>query len=288
MSESARSSRSNDLSSFFSQKPDYLTGHLVQLPAHASSSGEPIEICELKVPDDSSVLSDWATGFRQAYCLDEEIDELRDGTGLSRRDYLLNFVFPAEKNGAGPAIRAGDFAELLISDYVEHILGFWVPRWKYADKANPNESVKGVDVVGFRQLDATKAQASDSLLAFEVKATLSATGRGNRLQDAINDSGTDYARLGYTLNKAKRLLKYRQNIVGVASVARFQNKVDHPFELRFGAGAVVNETIYDSGVLHTSTSNNHPHQKDLQLLVIHGDQLMKLAHGLYSRAADEA
>ncbi|PRA06713.1 virulence associated protein [Arthrobacter sp. MYb229] len=242
----------------------------------------------MKVPDDPSVLSDWASAFRQAYCLDEEIDELRDGTGLSRRDYLLNFVFPAEKSGAGPAIRAGDFAELVISDYVEHILGFWVPRWKYADKANPNESVKGVDVVGFWQLDATKAQASDSLLAFEVKARLSAAGSGNRLQDAIDDSGTDYARLGYTLNKAKRLLRARQNTIGVASVARFQNKVDHPFDLRFGAGAVVNDTNYDSSMLHASTSNNHPHQKDLQLLVIHGNQLMKLAHGLYLRAADEA
>jgi hypothetical protein len=260
----------------------------MQLPALANGSDDTIEIWSLTVPQDPAVLSDWASHFRQAYCLDEEIDELRDGTGLSRRDYLLNLVFPTANGGAGPAIRSGDFAELIVSDYVEHILGFWVPRWKYSDKANPNESIKGVDVVGFLQLDPTMAQSSDQLLAFEVKARLTATGSGNRLQDAINDSGTDYVRLGYTLNKAKRLLRSRGNTLGVNSVARFQNKADHPFNLRFGAGAVINDAIYDASIIQDSTTSDHPHQRDLQMLVIHGEDLMKLAHALYRRAADEA
>ncbi|WP_164520347.1 Hachiman antiphage defense system protein HamA [Specibacter cremeus] len=259
-----------------------------QVPGLASADGDAIEVWAIAVPEDAAVLSSWAAQFRQTYCLDEEIDELRDGTGLSRRDYLLQFVFPAENGGTGPATRSGDFAELLISDYVEHILGFWVPRWKYADKTNPNESIKGVDVVGFLLNDPTQPQPSDQLIAFEVKARLTPTGNGNRLQDAIKDSGLDYTRLGYTLNKAKRLLRTRGNPRGMKGVARFQNKADRPFELLFGAAAVLNDAIYNTDMIQASTAAGHPYQSDLQLLVIHGDDLMRLTHALYRRAADEA
>ena len=111
------------------------TGQIVN-----TDEGRAIPVWELSVPShDDACLKDWAFQFRQNYCLDADIDALRDGTGLSRAQYLLNFAFPDEKSAPGPSIRSGDFAELLISDYVEHVLGYWVPRGKYAEKESRDE-----------------------------------------------------------------------------------------------------------------------------------------------------
>ena len=66
---------------------------------------------------------------------------MRAGTGKSRSQYLLDLVFPDRANAPGPGVRSGDFAELLISDYVEFILGYWVPRGKYAEKGSRDETI---------------------------------------------------------------------------------------------------------------------------------------------------
>jgi len=53
-----------------------------------SNDGMTVDIWELKVKKDDAVFSAWARHFRNHYCLDCEIDELRDGTGFCRSDYL--------------------------------------------------------------------------------------------------------------------------------------------------------------------------------------------------------
>lgn len=89
----------------------------------ATSDGRRIDVFELNIPSSAGYLSDWAASFRQHYCSDAEIDTLRKGTGLSRAEYLTQLVFPDERKAPGPGIRAGDFAELLVADYVEYLLG---------------------------------------------------------------------------------------------------------------------------------------------------------------------
>lgn len=110
---------------------------------------------------------------RQTYCPDTDLDILREGTGKSHTEYLLELVFPDESVAPGPAVRAGDFAELLVSDFVEFMLGYWVPRGKYAEKGSRDESVKGVDIVGFKCPHAEQPKPSDEMLTFEAKAQLS-------------------------------------------------------------------------------------------------------------------
>ena len=106
----------------------------------ATSDGRRIVVWELRVPPTAGYLSAWALNFLQHYCSDSEIDDLRAGTGLSRAENLTQMVFPDKSVAPGPRIRAGDFAELLVSDYVEYLLGYWVPRGKYADKSSRDES----------------------------------------------------------------------------------------------------------------------------------------------------
>ena len=254
-----------------------------------TSDGRGIDVWELQVPAGAGYLSEWASAFRQHYCTDSEIDDLRAGTGLSRAQYLIQLVFPDKSIKPGPSIRAGDFAELLVSDYIEHLLGYWVPRGKYADKASRDESAKGVDILGFRMATPPTPTPADTLLAFEVKAQLSGKKYSGRLQNAIDDSSKDYVRRATTLNATKRRLLRAGQHQHALVVERFQNLADHAYVYRSGAAAVLCEAVYDITELQTSTKvTGHQNASNLELIVIRGKDLMNLVHGLYQRAADEA
>ena len=254
----------------------------------ATSDRRRIDVWELSVPATANFLSAWASDFRQHYCSDVEIDNLRAGTGLSRSEYLTQLVFPDRSAAPGPGIRAGDFAELLVSDYVEYLLGYWVPRGKYAEKSSRDESVKGVDILGFRLTTQTSPSPTDTLLAFEVKAQFSGRYSGC-LQTAIDDSSKDYLRRAMTLNATKRRLRLAGQHDRALVVERFQNLADHPYVYRSGAAAVLSDAAYDEASLQNSTSvSGHKNTGNLELIVIRGKELMTLVHALYKRAAYEA
>ena len=269
--------------------PPHLSG-LSKCAEHLSTSdGCRIDVWELTVPPSAGYLSEWASTFRQHYCPDAEIDALRAGTGLTRREYLTQLVFPDKSAAPGPGIRAGDFAELLISDYVEHLLGYWVPRGKYAEKASRDESVKGVDILGFRLTNPSAPTPTDTLLAFEVKAQFSGGKYTGRLQTAIDDSSKDYLRRAMTLNATKRRLRQAGEHDKALLVQRFQNLSDHPYIYRSGAAAVLSDTAYDEPLLQSATKiAEHQNSANLELIVVRGTELMKLVHALYERAAHEA
>ena len=265
--------------------PPYLEA-LSPRPFLNTADGRVITVWELSVPENADYLSAWAASFRQTYCLDEKIDALKEGTGLSRAEYLTQLVFPDRSVAPGPGIRAGDFGELLISDYVERT-GYWIPREKYAEKGSRNESVKGVDILGFKMAAALPA-AEDTLLAFEVKAQLSNTAYSGRLQTAIDDSSKDFIRRAESLNAAKRRLLDAGNNDKALLVQRFQNASDNPYVYRSGAAAVLSDTAYDEALIQASVTAAHPNAQNLELIVIRGPELMRLVHALYERAADEA
>jgi hypothetical protein len=255
----------------------------------ATSDGCRIDVWELCVPSTAACLSAWASNFRQHYCSDSEIDDLRAGTGLSRAEYLTELIFPDKSVAPGPGIRAGDFAELLVSDYVEYLLGYWVPRGKYAEKSSRDESVKGVDILGFRLTSPTASSPTDTLLAFEVKAQLSDDKYAGRLQTAIDDSSKDLLRRAITLNATKRRLRHAGQYDRALVVQRFQNLSDHPYVYRSGAAAVLSDSAYDETLLQTTTKvAEHKNVGNLELIVIRGKNLMRLVHALYERAVDEA
>ena len=268
--------------------PNYLGQLKYTANSIALKDGRQCEVWELNVSPDDACVADWASRFRQTYCLDADIDVLREGTGYSRAEYLCRFVFPDEKVAPGPGIRAGDFAELLIADYTEFVLGYWVPREKYAEKGSRNESVKGVDIIGFKLKDPGSPDPSDSMLAFEVKAQLTDSKYTDRLQAAVDDSAKDYLRAADTLAAMKRRMHKAQKAEEVKVVQRFQNLVDHPYELHSGAAAMLSGKSFDVEALKNTETTNHNNVQRLALVVIKGEDLMTLAHSLYKRAADEA
>ena len=267
--------------------PEYVH-HLKQDESLTLSGGVICEVWELAVPNDATYLSEWAKRFRQTYCPDKDIDILRDGTGKSRAEYLLELVFPDKTAPPGPGVRSGDFAELLISDYVEFTLKYWVPRGKYAEKAVRNESVKGVDIVGFKCPDAGQPKPTDEMLTFEAKAQLSGGKYDGRLQDAVNDSGKDFLRAGETLAAIKRRMHVAGEHSSMMIVQRFQNAVDRPYRLVSGAAAILSDAAFDTEAINKTTLTGHNNAGNLKLIAVKGKDMMTLAHALYQRAADEA
>jgi len=253
-----------------------------------TKDGAEIAIWTLNHVPNAMILSAWAKHFRNHYCDDKQIDLLRKGTSHSRAEYLLQLKFPDASKSPGPSIRSGDFAEVLIADYVEFLLGYWVPRTRYDDKTVRNESKKGSDVLGFRFQRADKWSPSDTLLIFESKAQLSGKKAGSIMQEAIDHSAKDELRKAESLNAVKQRLINRNETERVEWVERFQNQEDRPYKSLYGAAAIFTSEIFDEAVLKTSDASTHPHKPRLSLLVITGPKLMELVHQLYDLAACEA
>jgi len=231
------------------------------------------------------VMSKWAEHFRNHYCLDVDLPILKS-PDQSNSEYFLSVKFP-NRSGAGPAIRAGDFSEILVADYLQYLCEYYVPRTRYDRKIIGNESTKGSDVVGFKQ-HGNSADSNGELIVYEVKAKLSENSSDNVLQTAINDSSKDEARLAESLNGIKQRLHDKGDVDGVQIVDRFQRNIDAPYQRKYGAAGIVTNTSYSPEVLAGSDTNGHVASGNLEMLVIKGELLMSLVHSLYERAANEA
>jgi hypothetical protein len=250
--------------------------------------GKTAQVLEFRHRNDDKILSDWAKHFRNHYCLDSEIDSLRKGTSYSRTEYLNEIKFPDAKVKLGPSIRAGDFGEILVADYLEYILRYWVPRTRYCDKTVRNESTKGCDIIGFNILDENIFSRNDSLAIFEAKTQFTGNKPQNRLQDAVNDSIKDVIRKAESLNAIKQRLLGTKHSNLTSRVERFQNPEDHPFKEISGAVALFSTVCYDANCISKTDASSHPNKDNLILIAIHGNDMMNIVHELYRRAADEA
>ena len=251
--------------------------------------GKEVEVWELQHQEnDEAVLSEWAQHFRNHYCSDGKIDILRRGTGYSRSEYLNQVKFPDPENTLGRGVRSGDFGEILVADFLEYLLGYWVPRTRHDDKRNRNSSPLGSDVLGFSFVSKDEISDKDELAIFEVKVNFSKQKKASHLQTAVKDSIKDDVRKGESLNAVKQRLLERGEEVGAYKVARFQNKADQPYDAVYGAVGLFDNTTFDNTVESSTDTSSHPHSDSLMLVVIKGKQMLELVRELYKRAADEA
>jgi len=262
-----------------------------------TADGKEIEVWEFQHQNDEKILYSWAKHFRNHYCLDAEIDFLKGR--LSRKDYLTNIKFPCITSNLGPGIRAGDFGEILVCDYLQYVLDYWIPRVRWSSKVIRDESPKGSDVIGFRFQSKDGISDNDGLIVFESKTKFSNSG-GNRLQDAINDSGKDHLRIDESLNFIKQKLHERRKDKQAKLVERFQNPVDLRYKEIFGAAVIYSDKFFDADSISLANCNKipkpkksnkiipHPKRDNLVLIIFKGKNMMTLVHELYRRAADEA
>jgi hypothetical protein len=253
-----------------------------------TADGKPVHVMELKHANDDGVLSAWAKHFRNQYCRDDQLDELCSGTKLSQAEYLRKIKLPDENQPPGPSIRAGDFGEILIADYLEFSLAYWLPRTRYDNKAVRNESTKGTDIIGFKIVTPSRDNLKDALALFEAKAQFTGNAPTGRLQAAVDGSAKDEIRKAESLNAIKQRCLDRGSSAEVQTVERFQNPEDRPYSEEYGAVALLSTSVLDVKDIWATTTAAHPHSGSLTLIVIHGPDLMPLVHELYRRAADEA
>jgi hypothetical protein len=263
-----------------------------------TAGGKLVEVWELSFPieesERSDILSAWAKHFREHYCKDSEIDLLRQGTGLSRKDYLRTLTFPDDRQAPGPSTRAGDFGEIFVADFLEFIENYEVlsRNTRYNQKTNRNESTQGSDVIAFHFVDSQNPNPKDELAIFEAKAKFtgiaSADKTKKRLQDAIDDSAKDKLRIAQSLNAMKRRFIEKSMTNEIEKVQRFQNEADYPYKTINGAVALVCNSNYSDEIATNADPEKHPNKANLRLIVIKGEDMMDFVHELYRRAADEA
>ncbi len=264
----------------------------------ATADGKVIEVWEVRHLPDDGTLSAWARHFRNHYCLDSDIDALCPPR--TRQQYLEDIKFPSRNSALGPSVRAGDFGEILIADYLQWLLGFWVPRVRWNAKIVRDESSKGSDVIGFRMVDHAAVSPGDTLAVFESKTKFSSGSTTNRLQDAINDSAKDHIRIDESLNYIKQRLFEKGQTDQAKQVERFQNPVDFPYRQLFGAAALYSSDQFQSTEIRAADCQRvpctksptgfkpHPNHDGLVLIAVRGADMMPLVHSLYQRAAHEA
>lgn len=245
--------------------------------------GKNVDIYELDISRDEKILDEWAKHFRRQYCDDVSLSKLVEGTGMSKQEWLLTYKFPSDRIRPGPSTRAGDFGEILISDYIQYIHSYYVPtRIKYSNKINPNTSQQGSDVIGLKMEQ--EESINDELYVIEVKTKASNSNeKENRLQSAINDSIKDTERQSITLSAMRQRLIELNKEDESKIVQRFQNWADRPFKTKYGATAIYTTEMLD---LEKVQQINMPAEKDyIDLFIVYADNLMDFIHELYRRAS---
>ena len=95
---------------------------------------------------------------------------------------------------------SGDFGEILVSDYLQYIEEYTVPRTRYDNKVNKDTSTQGSDVLGYKK-DSLNA-ANDEVVVIEVKSSASNSSSSkakSKLQEAVDHSDKDFERLSSSI-----------------------------------------------------------------------------------------
>lgn len=255
-----------------------------------SKNGNKIDVFRLKndLLDDNS-LNNWASGLRNNYVEKNLLESLVEGTGLTQKEFLEKNIFPNPKNKIGASTMSGEFGEILVYDYINFVLKYYVTRTRYLEKVNPNMPVSGSDVIGYHVKNIDNPGKTDHLIVAEVKTRSSNSGNKKRLcektvKDAIDHSVKDRVRLGESLNAEKRRLLNRSRIQEAKIVERFQNKTDKPFTIDFFAVAVLDSDFYlDQEVLDV-VNIQYEKLETTSILIIHSKELLNFLRDLYRRA----
>ena len=246
------------------------------------TDGTHIPCYRLDHTKDEDILNEWALHLRRHYESDESLAESIAETGLPASEYLRDYVLPGTQNLAA-ACRSGDFTEILVSDLLEFIHGYKVPRCKQQNRANKDRSTQGTDIVGYHYAnpDGT-ASTRDELVAAEVKGLLSSSSY-DVLEKAAVDSQEDEFRLATTLNFYRKQLKGIGNHEEAKRIARFLQKSEAQYHIRYLGVGVASISQIENDLIPDYSSDDLMLSTGHEIFLLHGEKLMALAHDLYAR-----
>ena len=246
--------------------------------------GVPLVCYRLEYEDNTEIFEEWSLYIRQHYESDLELAESISITGLSIEDYLRIHVIPQKNEPFGPTSRSNDFTEIMISDLLEFLHGYKVPRCKQNNRSGKTQSEHGTDILAYKYKDSYKNPSlKDELLAVEVKSGISSD-KYDPIIDAIKDSHEyDEVRHSLTLNYYRKKLRNMNKIKEADEIARFQKKSEYDYLITYiVAGIISKETIPNNIVVGIKGDDLELRQNN-KVFLVHGKKLMDLAHCIFER-----
>lgn len=229
---------------------------------------------------DEDALDEWALHIRRHYVRDKELAD-RCRTRNERPDiYLQRRIVPSKSR-----IRTGDFAEILISDVLEYLCRYAVPRYKQHGRKDKNSSEHGTDVIAYQIQDCGEASNDDKLLVFEVKSNASGTrenGFLERVKDAAVSSKNDPNRAPMTLDYMIDEAFDVGDTQNGEALMRFANKGGVTFREVYGSAVATSYTT-PKVALSAKIPNDVQLGEDNPLIVVHAQNFMELINALYDR-----
>lgn len=266
----------------YMERPSYLDW-LVEEDGITIKDGIPIKCYKIDYKEDETVLDKWALHIRRNYIEDEDLLLDAEINEMTVEQYLHDYVIPQRNEVLGPTVRAGDITEILVSDLLEFIFGYSVPRYKQKNRSGKNNSEHGTDVIAYKYFNGCdRPSEKDELIATEVKAALTSTGY-TPLENAIRESKKDEQRLARTIDHCRKRLKEFGCIEQSGEVARFLLKPDNNYKLTYAAAGISSCQTVDQEIELSASGEELQISSKQKVFFIHGKTLMNLAHKIYER-----
>ena len=264
------------------QRPKYIEW-ITEENSVVLEDGTPLACYSLDYKLDDHVFDDWALHLRKHYVRDGELDESLSVNGLTVEQYLREYVIPQKNDVFGPSSRSNDITEILVSDLLEFVFSYKVPRCKQQNRSGKTQSEHGTDIIAykFHNIDKTPSK-NDELIAAEVKAKLTSTDAG-AIIDAATDSKKDEHRFAHTLDYYRKKLKSLGNASEANDVARFQQKTENNYNITLIGAAVSSQADIPDKIIMGITGEQLCLKSNQKIFYIHGKKLMDLAHIVYDR-----
>ena len=261
-------------------RPSYIDW-IIEEKGITIKDGIPINCYKIDYKEDDTILDDWALHIRRNYIEDEDL--LLDSAinGMTVEQYLHDRVIPQRNEDFGPTARSGDITEILVSDLLEFIFDYSVPRYKQKNRSGKNNSEHGTDVIAYKYFKGCDSPSEkDELIAAEVKAVLTGAGYGP-LENAIKESKKDEQRLARTIDYCRKRLKEFGSVEQSNEVARFLLKPDNNYKLTYAAAGISSCQTVDQEIELSVSGEELQISSKQKIFFIHGKTLMNLAHEIY-------
>lgn len=263
-------------------KPKYIDW-LLEEKDIKSPDNHIIKCYKLNFTEDNDILNEWALHIRRHYISDIDLEESTKLKNMTKFEYLKKFRIPQEDEYWGSQTITGDICEIIISDVIEFLLKYEVPRIKIADRSGKNNSEHGSDIIAFKFADIDKSSNEDNMMIAEVKSGLSSK-NFDSIDKAIKDIKSceiDKHRYAHTIDYLRIKCKDKNEINMAKIIARFQAITENSCKITFAPATVIGEM--------ENIENRITYSEDFNLSVnntivlVHGKELKKLAYNLYRR-----
>lgn len=243
----------------------------------------PVNCYFINYQDDNTVLDEWALHIRRNYIDDEQLLEDAEVNEMSVEDYLTQYVIPQKNDPLGPTVRSADIGEIIVSDLLEFVHGFSVPRYKMKNRSGKCNSQQGTDVIGYKYYYADHSKSDkDELIATEVKAALTSEDYSS-ISKAIKDSAKDEHRLARSIDYCRKRLRELGQTQESEEITRYLFKPDMDYKLIFAAAGISSKKDVDSQIELDAKDDGLEIRKGEMIYFIHGERLMELTHKIYER-----